>query len=249
MRHTLAYTATQATGYPNALTPVTDIFPVSGNGFLMQSDMFIYSVAAIGTGLSRVELHTPTIGAVNDLSLVQLNTSGQGFPTYPAVFIPEQPIMIKGGEALTVNFTSSSGASKCYCFVEIGETPNEQPSPPGPIYTVRFTASTTCTAGSFTTLTSVTFEQSALPAGNWVLIGGQVQSTTAVACRFFNAQSKFRPGSICVTSLNNQNHPYFLHRGNRNLLTFNSLVYPNIEVMCDSADSSQVGHLLIKRAP
>ncbi len=130
----------------------------------------------------------------------------------------------------------------------IGATEQTVPITRGEIRCLRGTATTTCTANSYTLL-SITWDAT-LQEGVYDLVGAEVQSANGVFFRVLLTGQVDRPGGICVTSLANRSRFYFTETFRFGSWgTFKESQMPQIELMAGAADASQVVHLfLVKKS-
>src|SRR5436190_1852701 len=247
MRHLVVYEAANSSTYPTALTAQTDnLFPVSGNSYLVPFDIYIQSVTGIGSNLNRLEISSPSIAATCPISIPHFNTAGAYGPNLPAVFVPPAPIRVPQGEVLSVNASCSSSTPDTFCVIELSENSSEPADPLGPTFSLRGTSTTSSVAKAWTTI-SVTWENASLPGGTYVATGLNVVSNDGIACRLYYPGFDTRPGSLMVGQQSYQNHPSFGVRGGRQLLTFSGQVLPSVEVYTSTIDTSFVCHLFFKR--
>jgi hypothetical protein len=112
-----------------------------------------------------------------------------------------------------------------------------QPAPIGDIFTMRGTGATTVVAGSWTQVT-VTWADT-LPNGRYAIVGGTFQGTTCCAGRFILENQVWRPGGLGVSALDLNTSPLF-QKGNFGVWgTFDGNRMPNLEYLCNAADTAQ----------
>lgn len=145
------------------------------------------------------------------------------------------PIEIPVNEELELQHTASAALQAVVGLV--GLQPRVEPLPPGRIYTMRGTATTTLVAGAWTTLT-VTWEDS-LPRGTYAIVGGVAFGVSPIAFRFILDNQVLRPGGLGITTETNRTHKMFLNGGLGVWGRFDNEAFPDIEVFAAAADTAQ----------
>ena len=158
--------------------------------------------------------------------------------------LSSSPLQLTTDELLTITADSDTGSAAFqWCFIEFGDGAPQPVSSPN-MFTAHATGSTTVTARAWSSV-DLTFRDSLL-FGDHAVVGLRAQSATLIAARLIfrgrNATS-YRPGVPGVDSGTSM-LPDFFRRGNSGTWgVFNSTQPPLLEVLCGSADSSQVVEL------
>jgi hypothetical protein len=236
--HLAAWAATIASASETDVTPVQDgIMAIQNNHFMPQVNTGIPFFSAIGLLIARARLVTPklrqvTTPFIRPINLALLPVSRQAIADYRIA-----PLMINGLEELIYDITNSAATSGSYHGVAGLVKGPMVPAPNGDIYTMRGTGTTTVTANAWTQA-AMTW-QDTLPAGNYQVVGMEFVSTTAIAARFIFEQQIDRPGCVGVATDGTITHPMFLKGGLGAWGMFTGNRFPNVEVLCDSADTAQ----------
>lgn len=115
------------------------------------------------------------------------------------------------------------------------------PAPAGPSFSITYTATITAAVRGWTSGT-LTLGQT-LPGGIYSIVGMACYSATLVAARLVVPGTPWRPG--CIGGPNNFTDPWWFTRFGQigELARFQSFAPPNLEILCNAADTSQSGVL------
>jgi hypothetical protein len=236
--HLVAWQATVASTAEADITPVQDnIMLIQNNHFVPQVNTMIQFMAAIGLLIARARLVSPklrqvTTPFIRPINLALLPVSRMAIADYR-----QNPLSINGLEELVYDVTNSANTSGSYHGVAGLMRGPYVPPPSGDIYTMRGTGTTTVTANGWSQA-AITW-QDTLPAGNYQAVGLEFISTTAIAARLIFEQQQDRPGCVGTAIDGNITHPMFLKGGLGAWGMFTANRLPNVEVLCDSADTAQ----------
>ena len=128
----------------------------------------------------------------------------------------------------------------------IGVEWSPQPAPPGPIYSLFGTASTTLTVDNWSELTDLTWTNS-LPQGTYSVVGLSVYSATAIAARLIIQNQVPRPGIVASDTFATVQSPMFSYGELGEWGRFESFVMPQVEVLATTADTAQTVVLQVIR--
>lgn len=236
--HLIAWSNTIAATTETDMTPVPDgIMAVNNGHFVPQVQTQIPFVAAIGLLLARARLVSPKLRQITTPWIRPINLALLPVSRTPVADYRANPFRVNGLEELQLEFTNSAATSGDYHGVAGLQTGPQQPAPQGDIYTMRGTGTTTATANAWS-LATITW-QDTLPAGNYQVIGMEFISTTAIAARLIFDQQVERPGCVGIASDGTISHSMFLKGGLGAWGMFSANRMPNVEVLCDSADTAQ----------
>jgi len=240
MFHCAAYFESQATGVSNdALKAVTDqVLTISNNNFLLREDRRLLYACAVGLELTNARLSSPSINVITRPSISPLEPAA--LPRkYPGIAdYRQQPFQLYAREELSIETTKSSGGSTGDVWGVIGVEWNPQPCPPGPIYSLYGTATTTLTVDNWSELTDLTWTNS-LPQGTYSVCGLSVYSATAIAARLIIQNQVPRPGIVASADVTTTQEPMFSYGEMGEYGRFESFVMPQVEVLAHTADTAQ----------
>ena len=191
-------------------------------------------------GNSYMRLETPSLRDVNRLYVKPLNglADSDVEPSDPIAVmdLTRSPRVLTVDEQMTCTIHSdSSAAAFQWSLVCFGEGPPRPTS--GQIIPVRATGSTTVTARAWTTVT-LTFPD-VLPRGRYQVCGLRAYGATMIAARFVFKPGTWRPGAPGVDSHTTMDYPLF-RMGRLGVWgEFEDTTPPDIEVLCDVADTAQ----------
>lgn len=240
MFHTCAYTASNAAGATNADTAA--LFDgwatIQNNHFIFQQNYRLLLAYANGASITDARLNTPHYRAVGfphiwppDVAALPTSLPAIGDWSSPYITIPQL-------DEVAAELSNSAGApEREFALLWLGD--GNMSIPQGDIYPLRFTATITAVANTWTR-GNITFESS-LPSGTYSVVGMDVFGTTLVACRIRFQQYQMLPG--CLGRAGQSTKPSQLFRqGNMGEWgRFQNTAQPSIEVLCTAADTAQTG--------
>ncbi|MAH47280.1 hypothetical protein CMI37_15755 [Candidatus Pacearchaeota archaeon] len=195
-------------------------------------------LGAGGAGLARLE--SPTLRNINRLVVSPVNhlADSDAEPSDPPAVMDmrRNPRILTVDEILqAVIDTNTSAAADQWVMVLLGDG---SPTPPnGEIINVRATSATTATARVWST-TVLTFAD-VLPEGRYQVVGLRAVGATMIAARFVFKPGLWRPGCIGGDAQQTTDHPMFRNGGMGIWGEFSQTTPPDIEVLCDAADTAQ----------
>lgn len=203
-------------------------------------------IASGGTTLCRLE--SPSLRDINRLVINPLNGLGDADvepSDPPAVYdLSRNPRQLDFDEILQCIIRSNpSAAAFQWALCLLGD--GQQQVPSGEIVTVRATGATTVTRRVWSTVT-ITFADT-LPTGRYQVVGLRAIGASMIAARFVFKPGTWRPGCIAADSQATQDVPLF-RMGKLGIWgEFQQTQPPDLEVLCDVADTAQTFDLdLIK---
>lgn len=250
MHHTLAWSNTAVSNTAEVdLTPVTDaVVPVTAaNHFLPQRDIPIVYVGAASANLQRARFSTPTLALVTTPFIRPINQALTFGVPQRFWDLSEQPLTLKGLEEITMLVTQTGGAAQQVVAVA-GLMWQAIPAPPGNIWTLRGTSTSTATINVWTQITMTWFN--ALPTGLFAVVGMEAASTSMIAARLILENQVPRPGVLGVQGLTNFANQIFRGSSYSDLGIwgqFHNYNMPLCEVLCTAADNSFEVYLDVQR--
>lgn len=212
------------------------ILTIANNRFLLQRDWSIPFAAAFSADLQRVRFNQPNLRAITLPWIRPINPSADT-PTDPAVAdYRQRPFSVRAGESLSVEAFQDNVGAQDVCVL-IGLQDQMIPAPSRDIYTLRGTGTTTVTAQAWSDVT-ITWDDN-LEGGYYSIVGGTGFSSTGIAFRVIGQGQVFRPGGLLVGDAGERTHPMFRNGGLGTWLEFEADAMPNIQVLCDAADTAQ----------
>lgn len=241
MFHLAAFSSSQIGAANQQMAALSDdILNIQNSNFLAQQDLQLLFAAAMSVSISRVRLNSPTMRQVAPKYIRPLIAAV--IPgTNPNVDLElTHPFVLKGLEEITCEFTHTNAMAERGTAI-IGVADRVMPAPTGPVYPLRVTSTTAAVANVWSTI-ALTFEQ-ALPAGNYAVVGGELQSTNGIAFRLIFDVQPFRPGYLMHSAITQRNAfetyewPFGVW-GN-----FRTTNLPRCQVLCNGADAAFEGYL------
>lgn len=234
--HTVIYTANTNTQTNFDTTPVTDsVLAISNGHYLPHINLYMYGAVFLGALLTAVRLVTPRSRMVVPPPMYPINQSLLP-PDRPHVFDRRgNPFLLNAVEEVSLQANIGGTANALTSLVMFWGT-SIDPVPAGDIYSLHGTSTTAAVSQTWTQL-SITYDQT-LPAGTYAMIGSQVQSTNAIAHRWFFKDQILRPGFTSLTSLGNISEPSFYYGGWGRMGQFNTYTFPALEVFVNGTDNS-----------
>lgn len=203
-----------------------------GSRMIVPEDRRLLASYAQVDSPTRVQLSTATL-ELGGKPLLSYVVNGLNVPTQPPVNINiETGIILPANEDLGVLVTRA-GVGAAQCTVGLWHTRQFRPVAPGPVKTVRATATITTVANTWT-LGTLTLD-SVLPPGRYTCVGARVIGATNVFVRFVIPGVAERAGVLCDVALAN-----FQENGARfgawgSLFSFDHLNTPQLEVFNTAA--------------
>lgn len=267
--HLLAYynssVATSLTDVP-ALTD--GVIPVSNFGITAippraqpADDLHLVAAAAVSSTLQRVRVYTDAMRPFGPLYVRPPQASGAAvgplFPENPRLMtLFHTPILLPRSEQIHMEaVTGAPGGEPFLCLLWVASHLQPFPAAGTDLRWVRYTNTDTVAANAWFRLTSAntTFEQS-LPGGTYAVLGMEHFSASAQAARLAFAGQSERPGVIAMNGgggfaggVTGRNHSAFYDGSFGVFGQFQNGNWPGIEVLCNGADTSAEGYLLVAK--
>ena len=245
MHHICAFTESIAALTNEDIGALTDdVLAISNGHFLPQVDYDLLFAAALGPNMDRMRIVSPTNRQVTLPFIRPINVAALPAADPNVADYREAPFRIHALEELAVEATTNAaGPSRITGLLGLGG--QVDPIPRGDVFTFRGTSTTAAVANAWTTLV-VTFAD-ILPAGNYVVIGGEVFSTNGIAWRAIYENQLWRPGGVSVNLLASRTHSMFYKGGLGVWGRFRSTRLPIIQVLANAADAVHEVYLDIIR--
>lgn len=218
------------------------VLVTQNNQFLFNKQLSIVGAYAIGPKITRCQLNIPSYRSVALPELHPLELAANPLNNPNIIDLRDSPYILRASETLGVLTSNNATVGTDQEFVGVWLTSSGLTQiPAGQYYSVRFTAAITAVANAWT-IGALTATQQ-LPPGVYTVIGAQIQSATGVLARLVFPGQLYRPGVIACTSLGNRG-PYQEKPGMWGALgNFNTVTYPQLEIMCTAADTAQIVNL------
>ena len=240
MFHTLAFTASNAAGGTNVDTAA--LFDgwatIQNNHFILQQDMQLLLAYANGAAITDARLNTPHFRAIGFPHIDAVDVAA--LPTsLPALFKPTPPyVVVPRIDELAAELSNAAGApEREFCLLWLGD--GNMAVPQGPIYPLRFTATITAVANTWTR-GNITFE-STLPAGRYAVVGMDVFGTTLIAARIRFQEYAMLPGCLGRATMATKPDEVFRTGRLGKWGEFTNTAQPSLEILCTAADTAQTG--------
>lgn len=240
--HLAGYETSASEAALTAITPIPDgVVQIQSNDILVPSTVnnICYAAAMINSAAAtlRVQITSPSLKAVVPIDVSPI-ANGLVFPGPPtAIRAGYAPYPLVVAEPLDV-LVQNGAAVMNRCFIWFCDGPVKPVVAKS--YSIRFTTSITLVTASWVN-GALTFS-TALPAGNYQVIGMRLISTNGCAARLFFKGSFFRPG-VPVGAADATNEWPDFRWGNYGVWdVFNNITPPSVDVM-GITDTAQVGYL------
>jgi hypothetical protein len=232
--HTIAFTENVSASSFTGVAAVQDtILNTVNNRILPGRDYGLIFTYVLGSQVDQARLDSPQARAVILPHFAKIDqaatpTSDPNFNDYNV-----NPFRIRALEEFQPQVVNQGMAEQDYVIMGLRES--FEPIPSGEIWTMRGTSTTSTTANEWSTITTTWSDE--LPAGKWALVGGVVQSTTAIAFRWVIEGQDLRPGGVAVTALGNRTSDVF-YQGRLGVLgRFSAWNPPRVQMLESSASS------------
>ena len=232
--HTVAFAEQQAASGFTGVNAVQDtILNTVNNRILPGRNYGLIWTYCLGQSLAQARLDSPQSRSVVLPLFAQLDQAAT--PTSDPNFndTTRNPFLMRGLEEFQPQ-VDNGGATE-FEYVVMGLRESFEPVPSGEIWTMRGTSTTSTNANEWTTI-SITWSDE-LPAGNWALVGGVAQSSTAIAYRWVIEGQDLRPGGVAITALGNRTADVFYNGGLGVLGRFPAWNPPRIQMLESSAST------------
>lgn len=245
--HVAGYETSASNAALTAITPIQDgVVQIQGNDILVPAicNQLGYAVGMINSAAAtlRVQLTSPSLKAFVPIDISPI-VNGLVQPAVPlAMRWIDAPVPLVTAEPLDT-LVQNGAAVMNRAFVWFTDGPWKPVT--GTTYSIRFTAAATLVTATWVN-SAITFA-TALPAGNYKVVGLRVVSTNGVAARLFFKGSFFRPGTPVVTVDGNNEWPDFRWGNSGVWDQFNNITPPSVDVM-GITDTAQIGYLDIIKA-
>jgi hypothetical protein len=246
MHHTLAWRVSAADTTETDITPVTDgIWTIQNSHFLPGTNWSLLTMYAGAATPSSARLVTPTFRQITTPYVRPLNTDIVPGNLPGVADYRNNPLTLRALEEIQLLATQASGGAAVIAGVACVSQQASVPMPSGDIYTLQGTGTTTCVAGSWTQC-AMTW-QDTLPQGVFAVVGGQFIGATPIAGRIILEDQVNRPGGLGTSAVDLIPSPIFQKGGLGIWGRFNSNRMPNVEFLCNAADTAQTVYLDIIR--
>lgn len=196
----------------------------------------------IGANITQAQISSPSLrkGLLLDCPFLADNITPDG--ANALVDLISNPKKLEPSEGLRALVAEAAvGAEQDSLFVWLADKLEDMPA--GEVVWVRCTSTTTLTPYAWS-LCNLNFTQQ-LPAGKWAIVGARMFGASAIVFRFVLPGSAHRPGGIAFTSEAQTqvfiNEPAVLGKWGE----FDHRFPPQMEVIADAADTSQVVYIAL----
>lgn len=248
--HLVAFTGSVGNTADTQLNALTDsVLSITNNDFLMQKDSRILMGWAGGATLTDARYNAPSMANYGDVYNHPVQHAATPTSNPPVWWTDYQPVKVKQNEELKVKINdgiSGTGVERVTLLALLcQENDTPDPIPDGPIYTFRFTSTTTVVANTWSQL-ALTFTTTP-PPGVYAVLDVHLTSANGQGYRLIFPPRIWRPGGLMnINQYDNRwnaERPFLFGP----IGYFKVPVYPLIEVLCNSTDSSFTGFMTVKR--
>lgn len=235
---TEVYTSSVASGALNQVTSLySGVTPTLNSGFQVPVLNNLGYVFGASLTAQRAQMQAPSLRPLPYPDFVAVNI-GAGLFESPVrgVDMMKFPTPLNYTEEVDAFWTTGT-THVAYIAVAFTDGPVSSP-PPGRMFTAHAKASTTLTAGAFTTV-SPAFDQ-ALPAGMYALVGARFYSATAVICKMIPAMGPlWQPGGLGCQTYDQLEPVGQRYGGWGTWMTFQQNVPPSVNWFATAADTAE----------
>ena len=246
MFHCIAWRESIADIVENDIAPVQDgIMLIQNNHFVPQVDHLIQFAYFGGAGVPRARFNSPSLRQYTSPWIRPVNGAIVPVDEPNIADFRDAPLRIRGLEELELLGQQVTGGAAVVVGVAGIQKAPMIPAPNTDTYIMRGLGTTTAVAGAWTQA-AITW-QDTLPTGLYACVGLGFISTTALACRLIFENQVERPG--CVGSgLVQASGSKIFHAGGLGVWgRFDANRMPNVEVLCNAADTTQEVYLFFAR--
>jgi hypothetical protein len=223
-------------------TPVSDnIMLIQNSHFVPQQDMLLLFAYHEGVTQLRARITSPTIRQYTPTFIRPINAALLPATLTRPMNLIRSPLRLKALEEFAIESTNSAAGPNVATTL-LGLSPGPvTPAPQGDIYTMRGTGTTTVTAQAWSQC-AITWADT-LPAGRYAVVGLNAFGTTCQAARLIFNEQPWRPG--CVGGANDTIiQDEMFRNGNLGVWgMFNAWAMPNVEFLCNAADTAQTVYM------
>lgn len=223
----------------NALT-TGNVIPTLNNGYQVPSLNYLAAVYGVSTNLQRIQIQARSLLPYPYPDWVPVNRGSAFESPVRGAFMYAHPRAMRPTEEVDAFIAQNAvGSQTVYVGVAFADGPI-QPMPWAGGFTVHGTASTTLTAGAWTSNVSITLDTN-LPAGMYQLVGLRVYSATCLFARVFprTGGQQARPGTSGVQAYDGLDAPHSRYGQSGVWHTFPQNVLPGIDMFATSADTAE----------
>ena len=244
------YSSSIAQAGLNQVTAVYNgILPKLNNGFQVSPSLtYLHSIMGVSAHLKQIRMQTPAFLPFPYPSY-NPNNIGTVFESPPRIWdFSMNPLSMNATDEVDA-FAYQTGSGSETVYIAVNFTDNAKiPVPAGRILSVHWTATTTLTAGAFSTVQPILDQ--ALPAGTYAMVGARVYSATALFFQMLPAMGPlWRPGGVAVQAFDqldptNQRANGWVVYPNMGWgvwLTFLQNVPPQVNLFATLADTAEEG--------
>lgn len=222
------------------------IIPIANGHFIPYKGYDLIAAYVSGLLVQRARLNSGTIRQINPTYIRPINQALLPANNPNLMLMPQNPFAVIAHEELALEVSTTTAVSENdYGLIWLQS--QYQSPPQGRTYNIRLTSTGVAVASTWTGI-AYTLE-TALPAGQYAVVGGELQSTTCIGWRLTFDNQVERPGWLGQASLGNR-LPYDLYYGGFGQWgTFFTYSLPRLEVLCNAADAAFEGYLEVVRIP
>ena len=238
MHHTIAWRESVTGTAATDIEPVADeLLSIQNGHFVPQVDQNLLFAYAGGAEINDARFISPSFRQITNPRIRPINLAIVPVDEPNMADYSENPLRIKGLEELQLEIThGNAGALVVVGVAGLSKVP-VTPAPRGDIYTMRGTGTATAVAGAWT-LIPITWADT-LPTGTYACVGCEFVGATCIAGRLIFEEQWERSGGL-GQSLVSGNGPELFRKGRLGVWgRFNANRMPNVQMLCNAADTAQ----------
>lgn len=237
VHHLLAYTKSMAAAAALAdLTGITDqVATLLNNHYVLPQAVRLLGAYGQGATMSALQLNTPSLRAVALPFIEPFKVATLPGSLPPFVNFRGMGPLLPPVDEVALNASNTGAGEQQWAGLWVGD--QSEGVPPGPVYTLKLTGTTTVVANVWNTC--VLTVATSLPAGKYAIIGMRCVSATGVLARIIFSGGGFRPGCIAVATEATDDGSIFRYGKFGLYGSFQSINLPALEILCTGADTAQ----------
>jgi hypothetical protein len=245
-QHLVAYSESQDSATLTNIAALADpSVRVSGDDILVPRGFAnLAGYYFLGPSFQQGQIVSPSIRRTYPIDVEPADVAAE--PSSPSALIwhGSSPIALDETEALnTLMAEDNAGASRVTALIWFSDGPLAPVD--GEFFSIRATNTSTLTANAWTN-GALTFT-STLPAGRYEIVGARGVSAGMQAFRFVIVGQSHRPGAIGYDADGDLDSTYFRRGGSGVWGEFDHDAPPTVDFLSNSADTSQVCHLDLRK--
>lgn len=202
-----------------------------------QEDRRVVGIYGSSATIQRCRITSPKLRQVYIPYVFPLNGALLPAQDPNMMDLRNNPMELRGLERFVPEVTSGIACGSEQAYVVMFCQQQSSVAPSGEKYTLRATGTTTLVQATWVDV-PLTFDQQ-IARGRYAIVGGHLQSATAIAWRLILENQVDRPGGLGQALLTSRSHKMFRCGGLGNWGEFFSTGLPRLQVLANAGDTAQ----------